>query len=218
MVAAQSDGMLDERDDGGSGRKKVKPRQVFQTNIQPLTDDIVNKVAQEVASESLDDDGSKKKKLKLKKAQSTFQCAICKLEFTSKQLMLDHRSKHTKLFKCKTCSESFYTEEKLNRHLEKESHNYPCETCNKVLVSKASLQRHKVVHGEKNHVCDVCNRAFKTARDMKNHRIGKIMLSLSLSSVIIHCPTIVSLLLCEGVMRSTCLWWVGFRVDPFHHI
>ena len=174
MTGTQQDGAIDTKNDTGLGRKKIKSRQIFQTNIQPLTGDIMHSdISQDINGENQDEDGGKKKKIKVKKAQSTFQCSICKLEFSSKQLMLEHRSKHTKLFKCKTCSESFYTEDKLNKHLEKESHNYPCEICGKVLVSKASLQRHKVVHGEKNHICDVCNRAFKTARDMKNHRIGR---------------------------------------------
>ena len=177
LIGAQPDGTVDGKIDTGVGRKKARTRHILQTNIRPLTADIANNdMSQETNSDNGDEDGNKKKKIKMKKAQSTFQCSICKLEFSTKQLMLEHRSKHTKLFKCKTCSESFYTEEKLNKHLEKESHNYPCEICGKVLVSKASLQRHKVVHGEKNHICDVCNRAFKTARDMKNHRIGRHLL------------------------------------------
>lgn len=172
----RADGMIavegDKNDNGN--KKKSKPRQVSQTAIQPLTGDVLNSdLSQDVNNDSVDEDGMKKKKMKMKKSQSNFQCSICRLEFPSKHLMLEHRSKHTKLFKCKICSEAFYTEEKLNKHLEKESHNYPCDSCTKVLVSKASLQRHKVVHGEKNHLCDVCNRAFKTARDMKNHKVGK---------------------------------------------
>ena len=174
MTETQPEEVFDAKSEPGAGKKKAKSRQIFQTNIQPLTGDVLNNdMPLSTGTDNGEEDGGKRKKPKMKKTQSTFQCSICKLEFSSKQLMLEHKSKHTKLFKCKTCSESFYTEEKLNRHSEKESHHYPCEICGKVLVSKASLQRHKVVHGEKNHICDVCNRAFKTLRDMKNHRIGR---------------------------------------------
>eukprot|EP00794_Sanderia_malayensis_P006039 gene6039-6741_t len=165
----------DNREPGTPGsRKRAKPCHIVPTDIVPLTGDDVND------NEDHDTDDPAKKhqqqqqqrQNKLKRVPTSFPCSICKLEFITKQHMLEHRGKHTKLFKCKVCSEGFYTEEKLNKHTEKETHSYPCEHCGKVLVSKASLQRHKVVHGEKTHICDVCNRAFKTARDMKNHKLG----------------------------------------------
>eukprot|EP00795_Rhopilema_esculentum_P002257 gene2257-17865_t len=175
-LTAQGDGLVttDAKSDAAvNSKKRSKSRQIFQADIQPLTGEMLTAdFTQNIDEDNLDEETRKKRRLKMKKQPSSFPCSICKLDFTNKQLMLEHRAKHTKLYKCKVCSEGFYTEEKLNRHNEKESHNYPCECCGKVLVSKASLQRHKVVHGEKNHVCDVCNRAFKTARDMKNHKLG----------------------------------------------
>ncbi len=161
-------------------RKRPKPAQIVSTDIVPLTAEDST-----LPSGPEDEAVTKSRQNKMKRMPTSFPCSICKLEFVTKQLMLEHRGKHTKLFKCKVCSEGFYTEDKLNKHTEKETHNYPCEHCSKVLVSKASLQRHRVVHGEKNIICDVCNRAFKTARDMKNHKIGKIDITSVLSMIML---------------------------------
>lgn len=100
----------------------------------------------------------------------SFQCKICKFNFTSKESLNDHRSRSTEEFKCDCCTlKKFNGYNCFERH-ERENCNPPpgftrlvCVECNKYYTDGR-------VHDCSFGSCEPCNHIFTDKTDFKNHR------------------------------------------------
>ncbi|KAK3911005.1 Zinc finger protein 26 [Frankliniella fusca] len=134
-----------------------------------------------------------------------YTCKICKMSFTSRAELSQHKERHSKIkfFTCKICSESFQSEVGLSVHMkthsgsskirnfirEKESPSnssaskaYSCSQCGQDFISIQILDSHlKSEHSkvsESSLSCDVCQKSFLKLEDLKMHKASHSDLKL----------------------------------------
>lgn len=109
--------------------------------------------------------------------QKSWACKFCSKKFNSRNLMEEHKNKHTgdRPYKCADCPKDFASKYTLTAHMKIHSDRkrpYACQTCPKTFYSHQNLAQHERTHtGVKEHVCGVCDKAFGTLHNLEVHKI-----------------------------------------------
>ena len=121
---------------------------------------------------------------KVNDAFSTFECQICKMQFTTKGHYEGHMNAHNdiKPHQCSRCNKAYSYRSSMLRHSlicsgqreseRKVQREFQCEICGQICHRKDTLKDHMAgKHGSetKEYVCRVCNMTFTWRSSLARH-------------------------------------------------
>ncbi|XP_054720723.1 zinc finger protein 423-like, partial [Uloborus diversus] len=110
--------------------------------------------------------------------KKSFECPVCKKQFTRKEnrklhMKTHHQNPGPKTFSCSHCDKVFLKRSQVKDHMRTHitSTTHPCEICDESFPSTSLLRRHlKDVHKRKyEHTCIVCSELFDTNDQLDAH-------------------------------------------------
>ena len=122
----------------------------------------------------------KRKCIRAKNINNTFECEYCPLSFKQRFQLNRHMMQHTgeRPFKCDTCLKTFLTKSHLKRHavvhLPQDQLKHKCNQCDKVFAWASTLVSHLKSHsGEKRFKCGICGRKFLHLNSLRSHTVNR---------------------------------------------
>ncbi|KAG1652071.1 Zinc finger protein 737 [Nymphon striatum] len=177
-----------------------------------------NEILKELPSEDVETPSELRKccgKKKKTKADGTFICDFkrCNMSYRSERNLIYHKRCHvhdktTGGFCCPECQVKTNLWRNMSTHLWKahqlDMELYTCEFCDYKTWSFSRLHTtHKLIHGEaRSFLCDVCGKGFKTYKQMKNHKVGYMIIHTNKKRVRLQVAT-QSCDICKKVFRHS---------------
>ncbi|XP_064621097.1 zinc finger and SCAN domain-containing protein 32-like [Lineus longissimus] len=110
-----------------------------------------------------------------KQERLSYQCRVCRRDFTSRSGLQSHSRVHNvrgKHYECQVCHAMFATEKTMATHLKlhrRESY-YHCSTCQKPFLNVTSLTKHQLTHpAVRPQSCPICGLSFVAKECLLQH-------------------------------------------------